>query len=533
MLLNLLKKEFKSFKSTFSGGNSKKTSIATKIITGIAVAVSIFYIIAISTNFSYTIIRQLNEFDLADLALVLAFIGACSMNIVYTIARSSSILFSFKDYDLLVSLPISIRTIITSKLIFLYLSNLILQSIIMIPNIIVWIVLTEPSMQAIINVIIAYPFVGLIPVVVASILGMIVSAIAAMFKKPALLTSLISILFACGIIVASMFIGNTNAFITDNLNSIADVLSTQITSYYPPALYYYELIQLNYISLAIFIGISVISYILFIYICNHFFIKIRSKLVTTGVNTYSKNIKIKNASAFKSLFIKELHKLIDIPIYAMNSVFTPILGVIGIIYLFINQDQISIILAIEEQRLFIQNLIPLGVSFLVGFTTTSCASLSLEGSNLWLLKTLPYKAIKVLNSFALFNVIINLPFALIFGLTAIYFLNLDIYYSIIVIVFPIAMCLYSSYVGILLNIKFPNFDWDNPAVVVKRSGAVMALAFSNMAIFIAISTPLIRSGMNSTYGLILYSIGSIIFLIIALSIYLYLRANAKKILTNL
>ncbi len=535
MLINLLKKEFSYLFVSFQGGTNKKTSKASKVFGAALVVGLIAYIMLMSAMYSDILIEQLEPIGASEFAVLLMFIVTCTTNTLYTIIRSSSVLFTFKDFDLLVSLPIQLRTIISSKLIFIYLSNLLFQSVIMIPNIVVWMTASNPEMVQILFVVLAFPFVGLIPVVISSLLGTIISAIAAQFRKPAIFTSIFSILVACGAIVLSFFVGGLENTLSENAVNITEYLSSQIVNIYPVGILYLGLIQGDVLSLIGFIVISILCFIIFVVICAKYFVGIRSRLSTTSVRSTSKDVRaeVKLNGIMKSLYIKELKKLISIPIYAMNFVFTPILGILGLGAAFFLVEPEVFSLISGQLQLVALVFAPLAIAFLVAYVSTSACSLSLEGSSLWLLKTLPYRGDQILNSYVQFNVIFNLPFAIIFSTAVSLIVRADFLWTIILFVFPLTMCGYTSYLGLILNLRFPRFDWDNPASVVKRAASVMIIVFANIGLFMGLGMLFATNRTFVEYAQAVYLGITLMMAIFVFCTRMYVKKNGDKILLNL
>jgi ABC-2 type transport system permease protein len=115
-------------------------------------------------------------------------------------------------------------------------------------------------------------------------------------------------------------------------------------------------------------------------------------------------------------------------------------------------------------------------------SSTTSASISIEGKNYWILKTLPIDPYKVFNSKMLLNLTLVLP-VLYFSLIILYFsLGLTLVEVITLAVISTITSLVSAKLGLLLNLKFPNLDAINDVVIVKRSASVMIAILGPMAL---------------------------------------------------
>ena len=99
-----------------------------------------------------------------------------------TIYKVKGTIFGFKDYDMVMSLPVSNSQIVASRLILLYSINFVFVLIIIIPMMIAYAVLALPGLQFYIFGILMLFFIHLIPIIVASCFGTILAYLAMRVK---------------------------------------------------------------------------------------------------------------------------------------------------------------------------------------------------------------------------------------------------------------------------------------------------------------------------------------------------------------
>ncbi len=122
--------EFKNTKS--KGEKAKKVIMVIAMVYGfIVVLVGIFAFFFMLSD-SLIMLGQLN------MLIVLGFLIANISSIIITTFTASGYLFQFKDYDMLISLPIKTSSILISKIFFLYLGNFIGTIMFAIPPFIVY-----------------------------------------------------------------------------------------------------------------------------------------------------------------------------------------------------------------------------------------------------------------------------------------------------------------------------------------------------------------------------------------------------------
>lgn len=101
--------------------------------------------------------------------------------------------------------------------------------------------------------------------------------------------------------------------------------------------------------------------------------------------------------------------------------------------------------------------------------TTTATSISLEGKNWWIVKTLPLSAKAVMDAKILMNLLLMLPFYLVSEVLLILALRPGILDILWLFLIPAVIILFSCVYGLAVNLHFPVMDWENEASIVKQS----------------------------------------------------------------
>ena len=129
-----------------------------------------------------------------------------------SVLRVKNTFFDFKDYDLLMSLPISRNMVIASKVISLYFINLLYTFIFMIPSIIGFSFFITESFIFYLFYFFMLLVIPIIPMVVAFIVGTIITYISSFFKKKNIAHYLFSVLLLS--FLSSFFSSFLSSFLT-------------------------------------------------------------------------------------------------------------------------------------------------------------------------------------------------------------------------------------------------------------------------------------------------------------------------------
>ena len=125
----------------------------------------------------------------ALMGLLAVFLGAFG-----SVFNTYSSLYLAKDNDLLLSLPIPLRVIISSRLVTVYLMGLMYSAVVIVPAVIVYWVQVAHSAAAIVGGILTVAIVSLIVLLLSCLLGWVVAKISLKLKHKSITTVLVSLL---------------------------------------------------------------------------------------------------------------------------------------------------------------------------------------------------------------------------------------------------------------------------------------------------------------------------------------------------
>ena len=113
-------------------------------------------------------------------------------------------------------------------------------------------------------------------------------------------------------------------------------------------------------------------------------------------------------------------------------------------------------------------LAPLLLAALCGMSSTTGASISIEGKHWWILQTLPVRAKDIFTSKLKVNFAVALPFMIISMIILAIVINPSPVELVFLIVLPFAYLYFMSVLGLFCNIRHPNFYWSNETEAVKN-----------------------------------------------------------------
>ncbi len=485
-LLNIfnLSKLF-SFKSK---NDKKKKTIKTIVITGII----LYIIFAI-----YMLTRSLMPSFMAinkPLYLLSMLFAICSIYIFFAnIFKIKEILFDFRDYDLLMSLPVSRNMVLASKIVSLYITNLLYTLIIMIPGYVAYISFIDLPHDWLFFVLL--PTIPVIPILASSIIGIILAWLISLFSNKNIGSYIVnlSLVILALFLYFSIYSFDSEQIVNNGINMV-----NSFSHYYPLTSVFVSLLdKISLVNLLIYFISPIVLTIIYILLVDFGYIKLRTRLLRQTLMSDYKIKKYTSNSSLFSLYKKEIKRYFSSSLYVINTSFGCLLIFVLIISLLLfNDNAISYFTRITHFNETIKTNIFLVFSILCVLSSTTNSSISLEGKSFWILKMLPVSYDKIFLSKILVNMTILIPTILIGGTFFGIFLHLSWLEFLFIYLTPLVYGIFASVNGLLLNIIFPRFDYENEVRVIKQSMAVFLTILIGVMV-VVIPFNIVKININS------------------------------------
>lgn len=474
------------FKSSLANSKNFKKGFGKIVLFGMLY----LYLASIVGYISYQSINSLLIFGQEKIFLNLSFICATIFTIFQTIFTSMNILFFSKDIEALLPLPIKPYKIIMSKFNCLILSQYIMYSILIVPILLVYGILTKALYSYYLLSILVIILLPIIPVVVTCFLVMIIMKFTNIIKNKEVvqyLTVAITIIF---VIAIQFFMSNTSGDITNvelannliesniKLQKMQDILINT-----KPAIE----IMVNHsniksiINLGLLIIETISIYVIISFISSKIYTKTVKRVTSNGIKknkktNLEKNIRRQNIR--DSYIKKEFIGLNRNPIFFMQcvlpSLIFPLIFILPIIFSITGENGEDFI----ELRNLISNsintnmgicisLITIDILFIFNFI--SITSISRDGNNSNFMKYIPisyekqclYKIMPgiLLNIFPIAYVIIFLKIFTVVRIKMLLYL----------IIISMLINTLNNFVMIIIDLKNPKLDWMTEYAVVKQN----------------------------------------------------------------
>lgn len=435
----------------------------------------LFSVLIVITSYTYSqeLCNLLEKLSVLEVGPMLLYAIVVCVLFQMGVFQTASTLFQGKDYELLASLPISTRTIILSKVVYLYLLQLYITALICCPAGYIWWEKTQLGAESLLIMGLSMFIFPLIPLSCTGVVGAIVALLSKKVRNKGAIGMVIT-LFFCGAVLYLPTLQMT----MEEMYDVTQIIKSTIGTVFPWCEYLLDMNQGSVWGLLKFILISLCFLSLFLWFVGVNYEKIHIALDGVLVaSNKKKSVKLeKNTPIFLQMLKKEWKMLCSIPVYTLNALVGPMLALGALCYSAFFSPDIVLQFRIQQEYL---SFVPLAIASIFSVVPMTACNLSLEGKEHWIYHSLPISSEHILWAKFLFPLAVLLPPCLIVSTGFAWLFRLSLVWWVIYLLYPVVFVVLMHFIGIFYNLRYPNYHWTNPATIVKQSIPVLGCLVCN------------------------------------------------------
>lgn len=438
--------------------------------------------------------------------------------------------FDAKDNDLLFSMPINQKAVVFARIVGVYISAFLFEALILIPAVVVYASYFGLDLGLIVFAVMAVLLLPFVALTVSSILGFLLAVVLSKTAKKETISTVISLVFLVCYYYVYFNAQKYLAYIVDRPEKVGAVFKTALFPFYRMGL----ASEGDVVSALLFCAVTILPMVLVYDIISKKYVS----LAITKPGQKKKSFVYKDAkirSPFSALFGKELKRFSSSSVYMLNcglgTLLMPVIAVAAIV----KGKELAELLPIAYPG-FDGDFFGLLACGFLGFSASlnslTSPSISLEGSYISQLKSLPVRGFDVLKAKICLHLLFTVPPALMLAAAFIYMLSPSWIIALAILVVAVIYPVFGACLGLIINLKLPNFSWTSETVAVKQSASVIFSTLgSYVPIFVAGG---VYAGVHSSIAPAPY-LGCAIALLAALctASLLWLKCKADKLLLDL
>ena len=388
-------------------------------------------------------------------------------------AACYSCLYFAKDNDLLLSLPIPVRTLMASRLLTVYLMGLMYSAVVILPAVIVYWVTVSAVPMAILGGVLLTALISIFVLTLSCALGWVVAKVSRKLKHKSFITVIVSL---AGLAIYYSFVFRAQTAI-EQLVANAAFYGEKIRGAARPL---YVLGQVGtgdgvamLLSAAVILALFALTWVLL----SRSFLQITTAADTSDKAVYRERA-VKRQSADAALFRKELARFTASPNYMLNcGLGVLLLPVSGILLLWKGGEVVSLLNAVfASHGGCAEVLLCTGVCAVASMNDMATPSVSLEGKSLWLAQSLPVRPWQVLRAKLKVQLALTALPALV-PLVCMAFILPKTAALPFIFIAALAYILFSACLGLTLGVTRASFTWTSELMPIKQSLAVTIALF--------------------------------------------------------
>lgn len=421
------------------------------------------------------------------------------------------------DADFLLSLPIKRHTILLSKSVSRYLFDLGPVALFLLPSVVVYYIMAQQSVALLLRGILVMFMIPMLSVGIAYIFSYLMFKISGKFSRSDLVRSALVVVISVGFLVfymamsGTMGMGGNMAEFVSNIAPLAWGADFAV-----------------YGSIASFLFFAMITAAPFL-----LGVALQARIYGQKLRIWRSGkteLEFRKRSPMRALFRKEIRFYFSIPIYVFNTIFSPIMAVVGTVAVVAARDNVLGLFANNPEFAIGANMLAFLVfavaCFFPAMTYITASSISLEGKNIRILRASPLDEKDIFLSKIGVHLLIIVPAIFVCMLVSGLAVNMTFLQIVLTELAIAALSVLIALWGLYVNLIFPKLDWDNEVTVVKQSMATMISVFTG---FIPAALPIVLFLAVFQNDFVMSAAVSLIaFIILSAIVWLLLMTDGRK-----
>lgn len=426
----------------------------------------------------YALALALPGMGLGWFYFALAAIMAFALGFIGSVFTAQQQLFAARDNELLLAMPIRPRDILGARMAVLLLLDYAFTLVVLLPAGVVWLMVVGGTAGGVFGFVLSALLLPLLIMCFTCLFAWLLALISSRMRNKTVVTLVLYLAFLAAYFYFYM---NLQQLLTE-LIANSEQIAGAFVAVYP--LYAFGRASLgSWLHIAGFAACCVIPFALVYAILSRGFLAVTTRRPSVKKLVYRERA-LKTSGVGAALLRKELGRFAANGMYILNAAMGSVLTIAAAVALIIYRDEAMQLLSVLPEGMG-EGAVILALCFLNATDVISAPSISLESKTLWLLKSLPVPAWRILMAKVYLHLVIALPPTLIASACCCAALPFPPAGAAMVVLIPALTCVFGALLGVAVNLRYPKFDYINETAVIKNSMSVTVTLFGSWALLAA------------------------------------------------
>lgn len=433
----------------------------------------------------------MTRIDVGDMIPVVYSLGASFAMVIFGLCNAKATLYREKDLSFLPCLPVKSFSIVTARLIHFYVENALMGAVILLPTFLVCGIFERMGMAFYGKLLLALIFIPVLPTVLDVWAGIFVTALIVRNRHKVLTETVFMLAVVIGTFFLPMLLGvggrigimgemklDPNGKMSQEELAALSVQVKQIFAELETKAPLFRGCEALFggkqsMGLLLYGLVSVLLLLFTAFLIGKHFFAISAGLYPVAEHREFRMTAGSAHSVLRALLQKEGKRYFSSGIYVTNTIVGPVMAVIFAAALgFFDMESILHTQGNLPVEIHFDACIPFLIGMIFSVMGPACSSVSMEGKNWWIVRSLPLPMGEVLRAKWLFHLSVFAPFYVLTEVILLFTVQASLLERLWLWLVPAVMILFSATFGLLMNLKFPKFEWESDVEVVKQSAAV-------------------------------------------------------------
>lgn len=483
MLFALLKKQFSMIYSHMTQGRSgKKGGRAIGVVMVLMFVFLVAYTAVMSGIAAAFLLDSWTDSGYSWLCFTLLCSLSVLVSVIFSLLTSPSQLYGAKDNDLLLSMPIPAGYILLCRTIPLYTEGFIINAVIMFPAFVVFGCRFNIILPATVSFGLILLLLPLFSLGISLLFALVFAKISRYIKHKEPLALLGAVVFIDGYFF--LYVKLMSGF--DSIISEQEKIGMFFEKYLKVLAGAGKSAVGQSSSTPVFLVMIAFFALVYALLSATYIKTVTSRKIEVS-RTFVKS-EIKKGSRFGALLSKEFLRFTGCTVYFTNCGLGSVILLMGAVFMVLRGRWLYIIMEenFTDYVSFVPPLAVLAASFVSSMNAVSASSVSLEGRSLWIIESLPISRREIISSKLTLHFLVTAPASAVFALCTAAAMKFSIISGVLSVIIPPVVVFLLGEIGLMLNLRFPVFDWDNETYPVKQSMSVGAAIFSGFGLILVL-----------------------------------------------
>lgn len=481
----LLKKQLMElFSFLWRDKRRNRSRTGAQLVLWVLLYVAVFAMVAgMFSSVAWVLCAPLAETGMGWLYFALMGLIGVALGVFGSVFNTYASLYQARDNDMLLAMPVKPGRLLLVRLTGVYAMGLLYELLVMAPAVVVYFIAARPGVLSALFSMVIVLVLSVFVLTLSTVLGWVVALISGKVRRKSLIIVVLSLAF-----IAAYYYLYLKAYtMLQTLLAAPEAAGAFIRGRLYPLYQMGLAAEGDPVALLIFTAMVLALFAVVYLVLAGSYTRL-STSVGGGAKKRYRERSVKAASVGGALFRKELRRFLSSPTYMLNCGLGIVMMVVAAGALLIKGGDLMAVLGglMGGESGLLPLMACAAVCMITCMNDMTAPSVSLEGKNLWLVRSFPVSGWQALAAKLRLHLTLTVPPAALLAAAVEIVLRPSAAFTVLIPAAVLLFVWFMAELGLTVNLLAPNLDWTNEIVPIKQSMSVAVTLFGGWVLVIAL-----------------------------------------------